>query len=73
MTLPKYRIGDKGQRYEIRFKESESGDEKEMVLGWSNTVEGAFRMAGGITLHPCWHSPVVFDRKDNRIVGKEDL
>ncbi len=57
MTLPPDKIGDHGQRYEIRCVD---GDGKEIAFGWANDPE-AFRKS--IELHPSYHSRRVVDRE----------
>ncbi len=52
------RIGDKGQRYEVRYTDKES----EKIMGWTEDPKG-FPLVESIKLHPCWHSPRVLDRK----------
>lgn len=51
-------VGDKGLRYEVRFKDSNG---EEHTLGWTDDPAG-----GGfvemIERHPAWHSPTVIDR-----------
>jgi hypothetical protein len=51
-------IGDKGQRYEVRFTD-EDGSEK--VMGWSESYPQNYIDA--IEAHPAWHSPKVIDRR----------
>ena len=54
------RIGDKGQRFEIRYKDGK-GDEH--VMGWVGTEQGARTMADAINKHPTWNSPRIVDRQ----------
>lgn len=60
MTLPDDKIGDKGQRYEIRYRENHTLPYK--VLGWAGSDEGARKMVKTWKQRPgvthCW----VFDR-----------
>jgi len=44
MTLPPQRIGDKGQRYEIRFRKDSDALGTQRVLGWSAKWRGAREM-----------------------------
>ena len=56
MTLPPEKIGDKGQRYEIRCQDA---DGETFVIGWAEKPD-AFTEA--VELHPAWHSREVIDR-----------
>ena len=62
MTLSPDRIGDKGQRYEIRFCTRADGDDTQ-VFGRSETLRGAEEMRAAWKEHPsakyCW----IVDRK----------
>ena len=53
-------VGDRGQRYEVTF--FNTATLKRQVLGWSETREGANRMADGINAHPAWEQPQIVDR-----------
>ncbi len=53
------RIGDEGQRYEVRFIGS---DGKGYVAGWTDDPDGR-PFVESINMHPVWHSPKVIDRK----------
>lgn len=44
MTLPPSRIGDKGQRYEIRWLKNGDAPETHRVLGWATKESGARQM-----------------------------
>ena len=59
MTLPPGRIGDKGQRYEVRYLDHE---DNEQVAGWHDDPTGG-NLIKMIELHPSWHSPRVIDRR----------
>lgn len=54
-----FKTGDKGQRYEVRYKDSEG---VERVMGWSETDDGVKNLKFAIELHPSFHSPRVIDR-----------
>lgn len=67
------KVGDKGQRYEIRFYAA-IRDEKEPgidvvtkgeinVFGWAATLKGARRMMDGLRLAPWAVAPWIVDRK----------
>lgn len=55
-----FKIGDQGQRYEVRAK-NEVG--KQVVIGWAETSEGVAALKKSVKLHPSFHSPKVIDRK----------
>ena len=55
----KLKVGDKGQRYEVRFIGSNG---KEQIAGWTDDADGG-DLVEGINLHPLWHSPKVIDRE----------
>jgi len=55
----KARIGDRGQRYEVRFIGS---NDKEYVAGWTDNKDGK-PFVQSINKHPVWHSPKVIDRE----------
>jgi hypothetical protein len=61
MTLPPERIGDKDQRYEIRFEEKDRPGEQ--VLGWTVSREGAKAMAKTCSLRPSVKRAWVIDRQ----------
>ena len=63
---PHTNIGDKGQRYEVRAH----GYPKEgrNTIGWSNSVDGAERLASGILLAPGCSSAEVFDRAEKKVI-----
>lgn len=58
MTLSPEKIGDKGQRFEIRYFE----DGAEHVMGWSDNRTGADNMATAWLLRPGVESVWVIDR-----------
>lgn len=55
-----FKVGDKGQRYEVRYTDNEGA---EKVMGWAETTEGTDNLSKAIELHPAFHSPKVIDRK----------
>ncbi len=55
----KFEVGDKGQRFEIRFINEKN---IEQVFGWCETKEQAERMMNSIELHPGWYPPKLIDR-----------
>lgn len=59
MGCGRFKVGDEGQRYEVRCTD---GDGKDMGVGWTNEPDGG-GLAEGVRLHPSWHSPVVIDRQ----------
>lgn len=62
-----FKVGDKGQRYEVRYTDTEG---TERVMGWAETSEEVAHFKKAIELHPAFHSPKVIDRqKEND--GKE--
>lgn len=52
MTLPPEKIGDKGQRFEVRWRQHEDAADTHQVVGWSDDVPGAQAMLRAIRLHP---------------------
>lgn len=54
------RVGDKGQRYEVRFI---SNNGKDVIAGWTDDKNGK-PFVESINKHPVWHSPKVIDRKN---------
>lgn len=54
-----FKVGDKGQRYEVRFIGSNG---KEFVAGWTDDKNGK-PFVESINLHPAWHSPKIIDRQ----------
>jgi len=53
-------VGDLGQRYEVTYFDSAANARK--VLGWSETADGAQRMADSIEAHPSWQFAQIRDR-----------
>lgn len=62
MCIP-LETGDKGQRYEVRCK-NKCGEH--VIVGWSETLEGAKSFAKGVRLHLCMHSPRILDRQESK-------
>jgi hypothetical protein len=52
MTLPPERIGDKGQRYEVRASGFLDRSPEERAIAWAPTLEGAEQMAVSFNLKP---------------------
>lgn len=52
--------GDEGQRFEVRYKDSE---DVEHILGWTDKESDAEAMKKGISLHPAFHAPRFIDRE----------
>ena len=56
LTLPPHKIGDKGQRYAVVFKGMYADrPEDECALGYTDSPDGAERMANMVELHPTWN------------------
>ena len=63
-------VGDRGQRYEVRFIEVESG--KERIMGWTERSDGGTLLASA-KLWPSARDPWVVDRKTGeRMAGEGD-
>ena len=60
MTLPPEKIGDKGQRYEVRY--FDGADRTLKTFGWAKTLASAERLCDAIRIHPVWNTPTIFDR-----------
>lgn len=56
-----HEVGDRGQRYEVSFFNPAINERQ--VLGWTNDVESARKMADGVDAHPLWEFPWVTDRQ----------
>lgn len=52
MTLPPEKIGDKGQRFEVRWRWHEDEPGSHRVVGWSDVSADAQKMLSAIRLHP---------------------
>ncbi len=64
MTLAPERIGDKGQRYEIRcFGYPEEGEKN--VIGWAKSLDAAQKMARPLMHAPGASRAWVVDRENN--------
>lgn len=61
MTLPPEKIGDKGQRYEVHC--IGYGGPGDRVVGWSDNLDGAEKMARAIMLAPSCTGAHVLDRE----------
>jgi hypothetical protein len=67
MTLPADKIGDKGQRFQIKYSRDENAMDDEHTLGYAHTRMGAEQMAEAWRKHPeqyfVWivdrHAPVI--------------
>jgi hypothetical protein len=66
MTLPPERIGDKGQRYEVRAL----GWPKDCwsTVGWVEDIEQAKALIHAISSAPGFDQAEICDREENRIV-----
>ena len=53
----KKHVGYKGQRYEVRYTDSEG---KDCLFGWTNDAEGGVFVTS-IEMHPGWSNPRVVD------------
>lgn len=61
-----HNVGDKGQRYEVRATGYPKTEES--VIGWTDNLDGADRMAGAVRKAPGCTSTVIFDRQENKQV-----
>ena len=52
MTLPPEKIGDKGQRFQIKYSRHMNAMDDEHTLGYADTQEGADQMANIWRKHP---------------------
>ena len=52
MTLPPNLLGDRGQRFEVRYREPTDPVDVQTVLGWAETRERAEAMAARWRRHP---------------------
>jgi hypothetical protein len=62
LRLP--RTGYRGQRYEVRFEDSDGSIH---VMGWTNEESGGM-LVEAIKAHPTWKNPKVIDLKAKEIV-----
>ena len=63
------KVGDRGQRYEVRYRENAEMIGNYQVLGWSATRSGARKMADTWSKKPgvrkCW----IYDRQERQQRG----
>lgn len=52
MTLRPDQIGDRGQRYEVRYRDEDTPKGRHQTVGWSNDLPGAEQMANAWRLRP---------------------
>ena len=45
-------VGYEGQQYEVSF--FNENENTRQVMGWTNSIDGANKMADAIRLHPSW-------------------
>ena len=57
--MSNFPTGDKGQRFEVRFFDRETG--RECMMGWTNSADGEPLM-GSVKLLPTARDPFVVDR-----------
>ena len=62
-------VGDRGQRYEVSYRDPDTGARK--VFGWSDTKRGAEAMVMSITLHPSMADGEILDRRPIGEVGDD--
>jgi len=55
------RVGDEGQRYEVRCKNEDGED---VGVGWTDKEDGG-GLVESINMHPSWHDPYVIDRQSD--------
>ena len=68
-----HNVGDLGQRYEVSFYDPNQN--KRIVFGWSETIEGAIKFENAIKAHPVWVDPQTIDRNkkpNDRVEGRGD-
>lgn len=66
-----FRIGDRGQRYEVSYLEADGIERKS--FGWANTRRGVEGMVRSIELHPTMEEPEVYDRRTGSKVTLDDI
>ena len=54
-------VGDRGQRYEVRCRDWETGDD--MCVGWADDPAG---LVASVNANPSMCDPVVIDRHANK-------
>ena len=64
---PHTNIGDRGQRYEVRAT-GYPHQERESVVGWAETLEGAGTMLDSFCKAPGCTSVIIYDRVEHRDV-----
>lgn len=67
MTRPTTALGDKGQRFEIRYADADD-TASEQVLGYASTQEKAEGMAASWRKHPEGYLVWVVDREMGKVV-----
>ncbi len=70
MTLPPHRIGDKGQRYEVRYRDEDDAIDVRRTIGWSNDLAGAEGMAAAWRLRPSAEHVWIVDRQPESKPGE---
>lgn len=60
VTLPPEKIGDKGQRFEVTYWDTDK--QMRLTFGWAETMDGAEQFADAIRLHPTMGLPIIRDR-----------
>lgn len=60
MTLPPEKIGDKGQRFEVTYWDSDK--QMRRTFGWADKMEAAEQFADVIRLHPTMGLAEIKDR-----------
>lgn len=63
MTFRPDQIGDKGQRYEVRYAVAGMQLDEFKVVGWSNSRSGADQLVAAWQLRPSVHCVWVIDRQ----------
>lgn len=66
MTLPPSRIGDKGQRFEVRYQRDGDAPESHRVLGWTEKIKGAQEMRDGWRKAPEVSKVWIVDRETGK-------
>lgn len=67
MSCSKVKVGDRGQRFEIRYIDAVTGTEK--TMGWAATREGANGMAEAMASAPYVRETMVIDRNPPKDAG----
>jgi hypothetical protein len=58
MTCGKFKVGYKGQRYQVFAKDE--AEDQEFEVGWTDAPDGG-ALVKMVNAHPSWHSPRVAD------------